>query len=73
MGTGSMRTLKKSQRGKWHDGAGVGASNGSEGNKKSRTQHYNQQLDNEGLGVKAVKQLDVHQPMQMKLLCVNQR
>ncbi len=51
----------KSQRGKWHNGAGVGASNGSGGNAKIGTQHYNHPLDDKGLDGKAVKQLIVRQ------------
>ncbi len=62
----------KSQRGKGHDGAGVRASDRSGGNTKIGTKHYNQQFDDKGLDAKAVKQLAVHQPMQKKLLCINQ-
>jgi hypothetical protein len=60
----------KSQRGKWHGGTGVGASDGSGGNAKIETQNHNQPLDNKGLDAKAVKQLVLHQPMQKKLSCV---
>ncbi len=62
----------KSQRRKWHDSARVKASKRSGGDAKIGTQHYKQLLDNEGLDVKAAKQLVVLQPMQKKLACVNQ-
>jgi len=44
------------------DNTGVGASNGSVGNPKVRTKHYNQPLDDEGLVLKATEQLVAHQP-----------
>jgi hypothetical protein len=55
MGTGSTRTLIKSQRGKWQDGAGVGVSNGSVSNPKIRNQCNNQPVKDNGLIAKAMK------------------
>ena len=55
MRTGSTRTLIKSQRGKWQDGAGVGVSNGSVGNPKIMNQHNNHLVEDNGLIAKAMK------------------